>query len=112
MAVAPRANVHDPRERWLCGSGWGKARRGRKGRGARCAALLYAQARQGCARTARRRRGLEIGVLGDSGPEIRIQTLFRDKFVSVVRKGHPLLDAAITPQRYAACERVVASAGC
>jgi DNA-binding transcriptional LysR family regulator len=52
---------------------------------------------------------LEIGVLGDSGPEIRIQTLFRDRFVGVVRKGHLLLDAAITPQRYAACEHVVAS---
>jgi DNA-binding transcriptional LysR family regulator len=52
---------------------------------------------------------LEIGVLGDSGPEIRIQTLFRDRFVGIVRKGHPLLDAAITPQRYAACEHVVAS---
>jgi DNA-binding transcriptional LysR family regulator len=52
---------------------------------------------------------LEIGVLGDSGPEIRIQTLFRDRFVGVVRKGHPLLEAAITPQRYAACEHVVAS---
>jgi DNA-binding transcriptional LysR family regulator len=52
---------------------------------------------------------LEIGVLGDSGPEIRIQTLFRDKFVGVARKGHPLLDAPITPKRYAACEHVAAS---
>jgi DNA-binding transcriptional LysR family regulator len=52
---------------------------------------------------------LEIGVFGDSGPEIRIQPVFRDRFVGVVRKGHPLLDAAITPQRYAACEHVVAS---
>jgi DNA-binding transcriptional LysR family regulator len=52
---------------------------------------------------------LEIGVLGDSGPEIRIQTLFRDRFVGVARKGHPLLDAPITPQRYAACDHVSAS---
>jgi DNA-binding transcriptional LysR family regulator len=52
---------------------------------------------------------LEVGVLGYSGPEIRIQTLFRDRFVGVVRRGHPLLDAAITPQRYAACEHVAAS---
>jgi DNA-binding transcriptional LysR family regulator len=52
---------------------------------------------------------LEIGVLGDSGPEIRIQTLFRDRFVGVVRKSHLLLDAPITPQRYAACEHVAAS---
>jgi len=33
---------------------------------------------------------LEIGVLGEMGPEIRLQTLFRDRFVGVVRKGHPL----------------------
>lgn len=52
---------------------------------------------------------LEIGVLGDSGPEIRIQTLFRDRFVGVVRKDHPLLDAPVTPERYAACEHVAAS---
>lgn len=52
---------------------------------------------------------LEIGVLGESGPEIRIQTLFRDRFVGVVRKGHPLLAEPITPRRYAACEHVAAS---
>jgi DNA-binding transcriptional LysR family regulator len=52
---------------------------------------------------------LEIGVLGDSGPEIRIQTLLRDRFVGVARHGHPLFEAAITPQRYAACEHVAAS---
>jgi DNA-binding transcriptional LysR family regulator len=52
---------------------------------------------------------LEIGVLGDSGPEIRIQTLFRDSFVGVARAGHPLFDALITPRRYAACEHVAAS---
>lgn len=52
---------------------------------------------------------LEIGVLGDTGPEIRIQTLFRDRFIGVARKGHPLLAACVTPERYAACEHVVAS---
>lgn len=52
---------------------------------------------------------LEIGVLGDSGPEIRIQTLFHDRFVGVVRQGHPLLKAEVTPRRYAACDHVVAS---
>lgn len=52
---------------------------------------------------------LEIGVLGDSGPEIRIQALFRESFIGAVRRGHPLLDAPITPQRYAQCEHVVAS---
>lgn len=52
---------------------------------------------------------LEIGVLGESGPEIRVQTLFRDRFVAAVRKGHPLLGQPITPARYAACQHVVAS---
>lgn len=52
---------------------------------------------------------LEIGVLGDSGPEIRIQALFRDRFVGAVRSGHPLLAARVTPASYAACEHVVAS---
>ena len=52
---------------------------------------------------------LEIGVLGESGPEIRVQALFRDRFVGVARRGHPLLGAPVTPERYAACEHVTAS---
>lgn len=53
---------------------------------------------------------LEIGVLGQSGPEVRLQALFRDHFVGVVREGHPLLEKSeITPERYAACGHVVVS---
>lgn len=53
---------------------------------------------------------LEIGVLGKSGPEIRVQTLFSDHFVCAVREGHPLLGTGeITAGRYAACGHVVAS---
>jgi DNA-binding transcriptional LysR family regulator len=53
---------------------------------------------------------LEIGVLGESGPEVRLQTLFRDHFVGAVREGHPLVaKGKITPARYAACGHVVAS---
>jgi DNA-binding transcriptional LysR family regulator len=53
---------------------------------------------------------LEIGVLGKSGPEIRIQTLFHDHFVCAVREGHPLLGTGeITAERYAECSHVVAS---
>lgn len=33
---------------------------------------------------------LDLGVLDDSAPELRTQTLLRDRFVAVVRVGHPL----------------------
>lgn len=53
---------------------------------------------------------LEVGVLGETGPEVCVQALFRDRFVGAVREGHPLLAAEeITPERYAACGHVVAS---
>jgi len=53
---------------------------------------------------------LEIGVLGKSGPEVRIQTLFRDHFVGAVRENHPLLGRRkITAKGYAGCGHVVAS---
>lgn len=46
---------------------------------------------------------LETGVVGKvTGPEVRAQSLFRDRFVGVVRKGHPLSRGKITPARYAA----------
>jgi DNA-binding transcriptional LysR family regulator len=53
---------------------------------------------------------LEIGVLGAFAPEVRRQSLFRDRFVGVARIGHPLFSGTnITPERYAACGHVVAS---
>ena len=53
---------------------------------------------------------LEVGVLGKSGPEIRVQTLFCDHFVCAVREGHTLLGPGeITAERYAAYGHVVAS---
>jgi DNA-binding transcriptional LysR family regulator len=53
---------------------------------------------------------LEIGVLGQSGPEVRLQALFRDRFVGAVRDGHPLIEKGnITPARYSAFGHVVAS---
>jgi len=52
---------------------------------------------------------LEIGVLGDSAPEVRIRSIFRDRFVGVARAGHPLLAGPVTPAIYAACQHVVAS---
>jgi DNA-binding transcriptional LysR family regulator len=52
---------------------------------------------------------LEIGVVGNMGPEVRIQALFRDHYVGVVRAGHPLASGRVTPERYAAASHVVAS---
>jgi DNA-binding transcriptional LysR family regulator len=45
---------------------------------------------------------LEIGVVGKAtGPEVRSQALFTDRFIGVVRMGHPLSQGEITPARYA-----------
>lgn len=53
---------------------------------------------------------LEISVLGDMGPEIRLQTLFRDRFMGIVRKGHPLAqETAMTAAQYASFGHVVVS---
>jgi DNA-binding transcriptional LysR family regulator len=52
---------------------------------------------------------LDIGVIGAVGPEIRVQTLVRDRFVAVVRRGHPLLKGRITVRRFAAATHVSAS---
>jgi DNA-binding transcriptional LysR family regulator len=52
---------------------------------------------------------LEIGVLGATGPEVKVQSLFRDHFVGVVRKGHRLMASEMSAARYAACGHVVAS---
>ncbi|AYM90536.1 MULTISPECIES: LysR family transcriptional regulator [Serratia] len=53
---------------------------------------------------------LEIGVLGTMGPEIRLQALFRDRFVGVVRAGHLLTrEPEVTASQYAALGHVVAS---
>ncbi|QNM96901.1 LysR family transcriptional regulator [Chitinimonas koreensis] len=53
---------------------------------------------------------LETGVVGpDTAPELRAQALFRDRFIGVVRAGHPLCAGEITPQRYAAGRHVAVS---
>ena len=52
---------------------------------------------------------LEIGVLGEFAPEVRTHFLFRDKFLGVVRDGHPLLKGPVTPEGYAASRHIVAS---
>lgn len=53
---------------------------------------------------------LEIGVLKNMGPEIRVKALFYDNFVSVVRKGHPLDQCKrVTTQQYCQFGHIVAS---
>ena len=53
---------------------------------------------------------LETGITASSmGPEIRTQGLFGDRFVGVVRKGHPLSKGKMTPKRYAAARHVLVS---
>jgi DNA-binding transcriptional LysR family regulator len=53
---------------------------------------------------------LETGVVGETtGPEVRMQALFRDRFIGAVRKGHPLCRGRITPARYAAGRHILVS---
>jgi DNA-binding transcriptional LysR family regulator len=53
---------------------------------------------------------LDIGVMGaEAGPELRVQALYRDRFLGVARDGHPLFGAAITPQRYAGFGHVLSA---
>jgi DNA-binding transcriptional LysR family regulator len=45
---------------------------------------------------------LETGIVEKTtAPELRVQALFRDRSIGVVRAGHPLSRGAITPARYA-----------
>jgi len=53
---------------------------------------------------------LDIGVMGtEAGPELRVQALYRDRFLGVAREGHPLFETAITPARYAAFGHVLSA---
>jgi DNA-binding transcriptional LysR family regulator len=53
---------------------------------------------------------LETGVVGQStAPELRAQALLRDRFIGVVRMGHPLSQGEVTPSRYAAGRHVYVS---
>lgn len=51
---------------------------------------------------------LETGVVGHAtGPEVRTQALFHDRYIGVVRKGHPLCRGKVTGARYAAAGHVL-----
>lgn len=50
---------------------------------------------------------LETGVIArGTGPELRAQALFRDRFVGVVRGGHPFAAGKVSLARYAAAHHV------
>lgn len=53
---------------------------------------------------------LETGVVGkDTGPEVRTQALFRDRFIGAIRAGHPLSRGEITDARYAEARHILVS---
>lgn len=53
---------------------------------------------------------LETGVVAQTtGPELRVRSLFRDRFVGVVRKRHPLARGQLTPARYFGADHVSVS---
>jgi DNA-binding transcriptional LysR family regulator len=53
---------------------------------------------------------LETGVVGGTtSPEVRTRALFEDRFVGVVRTGHPLSEGEITASRYAAGRHILVS---
>lgn len=53
---------------------------------------------------------LETGVVGETtGPEMRAQALFRDRFIGVVRTGHALSEGEVTTSRYVEGRHVSAS---
>lgn len=50
---------------------------------------------------------LETGVVGrTSAPELHVQALFRDRFIGVVRAGHPLSQGDVSIERYAGARHV------
>ena len=53
---------------------------------------------------------LETGVVSEStGPELRAQKLFRDRFVGVIRADHPLSKGKVTLKRYLAGKHILVS---
>lgn len=53
---------------------------------------------------------LETGVVGGiTGPEVRVQALFRDRYVGVVRMEHPLSGGPVTLESYAAARHTLIS---
>lgn len=52
---------------------------------------------------------LDIGALRTMGPEVRVQTIFRDHLVGIVRPDHPILSEPVTPERFTAFDHISVS---
>ncbi|KQV13826.1 LysR family transcriptional regulator [Kitasatospora sp. Root107] len=53
---------------------------------------------------------LEVGVIDSTAPEVRVEQLFEDRMLGVVRAGHPLLTGGpVTPERFAAAPQLSVS---
>ncbi|CAB3648682.1 LysR family transcriptional regulator [Achromobacter pestifer] len=53
---------------------------------------------------------LETGIVGDAAsPELRTRALFQDRFVGVIRAGHPLSQGRVTLARYASARHILVS---
>jgi DNA-binding transcriptional LysR family regulator len=53
---------------------------------------------------------METGVVGSTmSPELRAQALFRDRFIGVVRPGHPLAECEITLEEYTSARHIAVS---
>ena len=50
---------------------------------------------------------LAVGTILSPSASMRVSTLYRETFLAVVRRGHPCLDAPITPEVYAALDHVL-----
>ena len=52
---------------------------------------------------------LDLGVIGDLGPEVRVQPLYEDEMLGLVAPGHSLARGAVTLERLAAVPHVAVS---
>jgi DNA-binding transcriptional LysR family regulator len=52
---------------------------------------------------------LDLGVIHDMGPEVRVMPLYEDRMVGLAASGHPLTSGPVTLERIAAAEHVVVS---
>ncbi|WP_421762454.1 LysR family transcriptional regulator [Devosia sp.] len=53
---------------------------------------------------------LETGVVSQfTGPELRTQALFKDRFIGIVRSGHALATGTVTSERFAAARHIMIS---